>query len=66
MMMKTNHSFPSIDEPSGADWLRADHGYTRRAARTPGLPFLGLLVGGLVSVLLWTGLSVSLWALLER
>ena len=47
-----------------ADWLSAYHtGHTDRA---PGLPLLGLMVGGSVSLLLWTALSLSAWALLLR
>ena len=46
------------------DWLSEyDPGYTGRA---PGLPFLGLIIGGSVSFLLWTALSLSAWALLMR
>ncbi len=46
------------------DWLREELGYTHRPARTPGLPFTGLMIGGSVGLLLWTALSVSAWALL--
>lgn len=48
------------------DWRRDHRLYTARAACTPGLPFLGVLIGGGVSLLLWVGLSVSAWALLTR
>ena len=45
-------------------WLPDRHpGYMDRA---PGLPLLGWMVGGSVSVLLWTALSLSAWALLIR
>ncbi len=46
------------------DWLREELGYTHRPARTPALPFIGLMICGLVGLLLWTALSVSAWALL--
>ena len=61
--MKKN-TIATADETVAADWLNEyDPGYMDRA---PGLPLLGLMVGGSVSLLLWTALSLSAWALLVR
>jgi len=61
--MKKN-TIATADETVAADWLSEyDPGYMDRA---PGLPLLGLMVGGSVSLLLWTALSLSAWALLVR
>ena len=61
--MKKN-TIAIADETVAADWLSEyDPGYTRCA---PGLPLLGLIIGGSLSLLLWTALSLSAWALLMR
>jgi len=52
------------NETIGAGWLsESDPDYMDRA---PGLPLLGLMVGGSVSLLLWTALTLSAWALFLR
>jgi len=52
------------DETIAGDWLREDDpGYTGRA---PDRPLLGWMIGGSVSLLLWTALSLSVWAMLMR
>ncbi len=53
-------------EALAPDWLREELGITRRPALTPALPFIGLMIGGSVGLLLWTALSVSAWAVLVR
>ena len=60
----TKNAMAIADETAAADWLSEyEPGYTDRA---PGLPLLGLMVGGSVSLLLWAALSLSAWALLIR
>ena len=61
-MMKDTVSI--TDDTVTADSLSAyDHGHTDRAR---GLPMLGWMIGGSVSLLLWSALSLSAWALLMR
>ena len=52
------------DDKVAADPLSEyDGGHTDRAR---GLPMLGWMIGGSVSLLLWSALSLSAWALLMR
>ena len=59
-----NNPLEITDETVAADGLSEYHpGYPYRA---PDPPLLGLMIGSSVSLLLWTALGVSAWALLMR